>query len=61
MLENDYNNISIRSLGTWVLISAIVLGLLGGYIGRGMAEAWGIFVFLLISAVLVGIAQQTLP
>jgi hypothetical protein len=55
-------NISIKLSGSWTLVMAtITVGILVGAVIRGFGGMVGIFVLLLLSAIAVGVAQQTLP
>lgn len=60
-MESERVNIATKSFGIWILAAAITAGIVVGAVIRGFGGLVGVFVLLLLSAVAVGVAQQTLP
>lgn len=61
MIGNKHGNVQMISPGTWVPGGLIVLAVLTGVLARGYGGGMWVFGILLLSAAIVGLAQQTLP
>lgn len=61
MIGENYKNAAVRSVRIGTLIVAIALAIVVGTVARGpVAPAW-VFLLLVLSAGIIGTAQQTLP